>query len=45
MLPHQDQNLPPRDRGRAAWTVLVAVSFSMTLTWGVYQQVINPELC
>lgn len=38
MLAHDDQNLPPRDRGRAAWTVLIAVSLALTLTWGVYQQ-------
>jgi hypothetical protein len=30
-----EQELPPRDGGRAAWTTLTAVSMIITITWGV----------
>lgn len=29
-----EDDLPPRDRGRAAWTSLVAVSVIAMATWG-----------
>ena len=29
-----EDNLPPRDGGRAAWTALAAVSMIITVTWG-----------